>query len=177
MRNELDNSRETDVTAAGSCRKSYKYTRRNTPWQPETIERLKDLWTQRQLSAAGIANVLGLSRNAVLGKVDRLHLPSHADMNGSPRRHAPPQKKQRRIKPPLPPPAVEIAPLPPVPFLGLTFAQLNGSTCHYPRGDDPVLFCGQPTNGASYCPYCHALTRMPLPLRQEVKAKPRENFR
>src|SRR5262245_48128062 len=142
---ELDNSRTDNAPDAPLSRKPYRYSCRSIPWTDERITRLKELWARGELSAAQIANQLGVTRNSVLGKADRLNLPSHSHMNGAPRKHAPAEKRVRRHQvPPPPPPIVE--PPPPVPFLAITFAQLTERRCHYPRGDDPILFCGQPTN-------------------------------
>src|SRR5512139_499402 len=56
---------------------------------------------------------------------------------------------------PLPKPKISAAP-----FLGLTLVQLEPNQCRYPRGEEKILFCGQPTKkDSSYCPHCHDLTR------------------
>ncbi|MCY6382549.1 GcrA family cell cycle regulator [Hoeflea prorocentri] len=52
-------------------------------WTDERVERLKKLWADG-LSASQIAAELGgVSRNAVIGKVHRLHLPGRAKSGGS----------------------------------------------------------------------------------------------
>ena len=45
-------------------------------WSAERIEWLKELWAANVLSCAQIAQCMGLTRNAVIGKVHRLKLPS-----------------------------------------------------------------------------------------------------
>lgn len=52
-------------------------------WTDERVEKLKKLWADG-LSASQIAAQLGgVSRNAVIGKVHRLHLPGRAKSGGS----------------------------------------------------------------------------------------------
>lgn len=43
-------------------------------WCDESLERLKSLWSTGDWSAGSIANMLGVTRNAVLGKLNRLGL-------------------------------------------------------------------------------------------------------
>ncbi|QRM54097.1 GcrA family cell cycle regulator [Sinorhizobium sp. BG8] len=53
-------------------------------WTDERVERLKKLWSEG-LSASQIAAQLGgVSRNAVIGKVHRLNLPGRAKSGGTP---------------------------------------------------------------------------------------------
>src|SRR5262245_20692880 len=151
---ELQNSHRETATSAPISRKTYTYTCRNIPWTDERIARLKELCQRGELSAAQIANQLGVTRNSVIGKASRLKLLLRAP----PQKHAPPiEKRERRLrvastaKPIIEPP-------PAMPFLAIPFARLTDNTCHYPRGDDPILFCGQPTGGAIYCAHCHRLT-------------------
>uniref|UniRef100_UPI0028AB0CB5 GcrA family cell cycle regulator n=1 Tax=Shinella sp. TaxID=1870904 RepID=UPI0028AB0CB5 len=52
-------------------------------WTDERVERLKKLWAEG-LSASQIAAQLGgVSRNAVIGKVHRLNLPGRAKAGGT----------------------------------------------------------------------------------------------
>lgn len=52
-------------------------------WTDERVEKLKKLWSEG-LSASQIAAQLGgVSRNAVIGKVHRLSLPGRAKAGGS----------------------------------------------------------------------------------------------
>jgi GcrA cell cycle regulator len=94
------------------------------------------------------------SRNAVLGKANRLELKSaHAREKSGKRpkqekRRRPKQEKRRDIRPRTAP--VE-APAPIVP-LGIGLLDLNDCDCHYPLGDRPYTYCGHPRVwGKSYC--------------------------
>jgi GcrA cell cycle regulator len=48
-------------------------TARNIPWPPERLERLRELWAQR-MTAEKIGHALGITKNAVIGKANRLGL-------------------------------------------------------------------------------------------------------
>ena len=151
-------------------------------WTFERIERLKALWRQNTLSAGLIGRALGVTRNAVLGKVHRLKLESHRDENN--RRDKvekrQPMYKPRHVK-------VHLKPRQPVEpsdhdrddpargdtFLNLTFDDLRAGLCHYPDEGfaPPYRFCGQPTAGreVSYCPYhCRMAYHAPAPYRRDI---------
>jgi hypothetical protein len=136
------------------------YAARNY-WTDEQVELLKSLWPNR--SASQIASELGLTRNAVIGKVWRLRLTLSNKKPSVPR---PPRARSTWKPKPSPKPATaqtpqeEIDPDPtPDNFLGLQFEQLRPGLCRYPRGDGPYFYCGQPTQtGSSFCEYCHQLS-------------------
>ncbi len=65
-------------------------------WTDERVERLKKLWSEG-LSASQIAAQLGgVSRNAVIGKVHRLNLPGRAKQAAARLRPAPSSARLRR---------------------------------------------------------------------------------
>lgn len=65
-------------------------------WTDERVEKLKKLWSEG-LSASQIAAQLGgVSRNAVIGKVHRLNLPGRAKAGGAP---APRTPKRTPVQP------------------------------------------------------------------------------
>ncbi|HEX7199250.1 MAG TPA: GcrA family cell cycle regulator [Dongiaceae bacterium] len=69
------------------------------PWPAERVTRLRLLW-RRGLSAAEIGRLLGMSKSAVVGKIDRLELPPpSAELQARKRRRAgrPPFWVARRI--------------------------------------------------------------------------------
>ena len=94
------------------------------------------------------------SRNAVLGKANRLKLKSSHAREKSGKR--PKQEKRRDIRPrAAPPPSDQLnsraiaAPLVP---LGIGLLDLNDCDCRYPLGDRPYTYCGHPKVwGKSYC--------------------------
>ena len=51
--------------------------------------------------------------------------------------------------------------------------ELDASQCHYPHGDQvPFSFCGQPTDGTSFCAYHHRLCFYPIsPGRRSLDSK------
>jgi GcrA cell cycle regulator len=124
-------------------------------WWGERIELLKALW-RKGLSASEIGSELGVSRNAVIGKLHRIE-------GYTPEPHRPPPRK--------PPPPVWKPPPPPkrrvvinVPFLNLTLDELKRGVCHYPHGDRvPYRFCGAPVKeGSAYCRLHHRIAHHAL---------------
>jgi GcrA cell cycle regulator len=129
-------------------------------WLNGRIERLKALWKAGK-SASEIGSELGVSRNAVIGKLHRIE-------GYTPEPHRPPPRK--------PPPPIWKPPPPPkrrvvinVPFLNLTLDELKRGVCHYPHGDAvPYRFCGQPTKRGSQ--WCTLHSRMVYQARHEPPA-------
>ncbi len=96
------------------------------------VAKLKELWSQGK-TASEIALVLGVSRNAVIGKVHRLKLSGRP----SPIRHRP----------------IESLPLPPTGTA--TILALGDRSCKWPVGDPLAAdfhFCGK--HAAPGVPYC-----------------------
>jgi GcrA cell cycle regulator len=115
-------------------------------WTPARVELLKSMWA-KGLSAATISNRLGdVSRSAVLGKVDRLRLPTHT-------------AEARRTEycpsgiPSLYSTYVEIE----IPMeQRRTLFNLTSKVCHWPVGDPATpdfFFCGAETDARPYCPH------------------------
>lgn len=132
-------------------------------WTQEDEATLTKLWNAGQ-SGSQIAKVLGISRNAVIGKVFRLELPHRKTAaKRIPVAHILKPKEQR--PPRLAAPQVSSIPLPaepPVPqtALRLTLLQLTDKTCKCGLGDPKdadFAFCGLPVKeGSPYCPTHHA---------------------
>jgi GcrA cell cycle regulator len=131
-----------------------------TPWNEHLIEELKRLWADG-LAARDIAEALGggISRCAVLGKVNRLGLDRRRP--SSPRkpraqtvaRGRPIVRRPMFVTPPSPPP------LPPAPgrprMRRLQLMQLAAHHCRWPFGDPhshPFYFCA--ADCALGDPYC-----------------------
>ncbi|OHB26332.1 MAG: hypothetical protein A2790_20265 [Phenylobacterium sp. RIFCSPHIGHO2_01_FULL_69_31] len=120
------------------------------------VQSLRELWGAG-LTAAAVALQLGVSRNAVLGKVHRLGLEPRR--KGRPRT---PRRAVRRRPAPKPRPEpklrskrfVEAADAVGGPLVA-RLEDLAPRTCHWPFGDpqDPDFgFCGRPSAGGCYCP-------------------------
>jgi GcrA cell cycle regulator len=145
-------------------------------WTDERVERLKSLWADG-LSASQIAAELGgVTRNAVIGKVHRLGLSGRATTAAKPRaprpsrlqrspRSATAGRFRHRGNLALASPEVdfiadeveitaEIVPL----ARYLTLAELEPGSCRWPIGDptsSDFRFCGAPAlPGQSYCGIC-----------------------
>ncbi|CAD7043062.1 GcrA cell cycle regulator [Pseudorhizobium halotolerans] len=151
-------------------------------WTDERVEKLKRLWAEG-LSASQIAAQLGgVSRNAVIGKVHRLNLPGRAKAGGSTganrsaKRPAPARPANYPARVATRPVArtigatalkddVEVA-LPEMSYVPsnnvvvpisrkLALTDLTERTCKWPMGDplkDDFHFCGVDASEAS--PYC-----------------------
>lgn len=158
------------------------FSRQTGTWSDERVEKLKRLWS-KGLSASEIASRMGgVSRNAVIGKANRLGLAGRRVMS----RKAPICAKERRTKPRQKstrtrakdaiamryaeqfsdPQAVE--PIPPsndIPHVS-RLVDLEKRDCRWPVDHDHgVGFCGREAmEGSSYCPD-HALrsTASPIP--------------
>lgn len=135
-------------------------------WSDEQIETLKQRWAD-DVTARQIARELEVSRNAVLGMVHRLKLPTHkkSGIQRKPRapRRVGGRKAMRsagiqhrivvRLHEPEPTPVDDAA----IPFgQRRTLLELTNHTCRWPVGDGAdVFFCGAPadlTKGQPYCP-------------------------
>jgi len=106
-------------------------------WTEERIEELSKLWAEG-LSAAEIGKRLGITKNAVVGKVHRLGLPKR----GSPiKRSATPKPRPKRKE---------------VKGGGtVTLQSLKSGMCSWPTGEPGTpefRFCGEETvSGKPYC--------------------------
>jgi len=151
-------------------------------WTDECVENLKTWWANG-LSASQIGESLGITRNAVIGKIQRLGIaaraksPKHARKQSGKRQGKANAKKakSRRIHDiirwqetlpapepvPLPRPlqattraAVDIPPAPDCETV--TFDALSRDTCRWPLNDggpEGWLFCGEPRDPRSPA-YC-----------------------
>lgn len=158
-------------------------------WDEARAAELKRLWGAG-MPCSRISAILGVSRNAVIGKAHRLQLEPRAR---PPKRDRPSGagrgKYCRRLHTPhtrdvfgkliapeaFIPRADDVEPLP-----GITIDNLTANSCRYPRGDAPILFCGHPQQpGSSYCPSHHALCWRPRVQidREQSHQTRRENFR
>ncbi len=130
-------------------------------WTDEAVETLKRLWGEPDFSAARIAQRLGVTRNAVLGKIHRLGL-------SKPRASRPPVARLAAARPRRPAracastrlPAPSPKPLKPTapeigPGLVARLEDLPRRACHWPLGDPlapDFAFCGRSVETGPYCP-------------------------
>lgn len=147
------------------------------PWTPERIERLKDLAVKGEVGAV-IAAELGMTRNAVIGKIHRLKLTwigaserlKAGRTKGTPNGY----RKRTRVnryklmRPPTLAPAVPLVAHgdPKRRRKRCTLLGLKADSCRFPLGDhEPrskkFRFCGdKAVKGYSYCAdHCHIAYR------------------
>jgi hypothetical protein len=129
---------------------------------PQLDDKVIELWTAGH-TAQAIANVIGLSRNAIVSRVAKLRRYGY-NLQGRTAHstsqtiaaHAPPRSSPRRSKPACLPPTPAEEPLPaPVEASPKTILQLLTGDCRYIiSGDDerPTYFCAiEAIAGKSYC--------------------------
>lgn len=137
-----------------------------TEWPAADIERLRALYAEDH-TLARIGEMMGRSKNSIVGKVRRLGLP----MPGAPRprpaeAEAAPATPAELPPPPPPEPAPEPAPAPPPP------PPRRGS-CQWPIGEPrhpEFRFCGDPLSPLTRLPYCAAHAARAVSARKEPAA-------
>lgn len=127
---------------------------------------LKELFakglTFSQIAAAISSLGHKFTRNAIIGRSHRLHMPSRPASGG--RTKSPEHKhklsQSRRLALGTWTPAVDVPPTPSAagPFLSVPLLELTEGDCRYPQGNTEISFCGQPKLEAS--PYCAAHHRL-----------------
>lgn len=134
-------------------------------WTPERIETLKTLWLAGNSGAQIAAEIGGVSRNAVIGKVARLGL-LKAERKGGfrmPPRVRKPRPRKLRAAAKVPQwrtasVATVLASTLPV-CIPCSLMELSSKTCRWPYGDPGTAnfyFCGAlPEDDKPYCtPHC-----------------------
>ena len=148
-------------------------------WTLERVEELKTLWASG-MSAVHIACKLGfVSRNAVLGKVDRLGLTSRrTGRTGEIQVHIKRPKRgsnlwsARRMESAEPKRVYDYQPAPETQDIPIeqrkSLVQLTSKTCHWPVGDpqEPDLyFCGGEVTKKAYCAHHARIAYLPPRVR------------
>lgn len=124
-------------------------------WTDESVEKLRQLWAQG-LTANEIAKKLGVTKNAIVGKVHRLCLTA---------RPSPIKNKDTAEELPQQPDLIEKIEEKPVEevvkprkneeLTNIKLADLDSHTCRWPIGDprdDDFCFCGKKVrSGQTYC--------------------------
>lgn len=130
-------------------------------WTDDAVETLVRLWRRGDLSAAIIARRLGVTRNAVLGKIHRLGLsqprrPRLPAIAPPPRPAKPrPVASARRAPVSAPVSASARSSAESGPGLVARLEDLPSRACHWPLGDPQAAdfaFCGRPVETKPYCP-------------------------
>ena len=118
-------------------------------WTEERVARLTELWTAGY-SARNIAEQLGgVTRNAVIGKANRLGL-------SKPTKSSITRRRKREARETPPPEEIVVGP-----EGGVSILTLTTSTCRWPLGhpgEETFRFCGARTKTGQ--PYCEAHCRM-----------------
>jgi GcrA cell cycle regulator len=142
-------------------------------WPPDRVKWLANAWTEEKLSATKIGKELGISRNAVLGKLNRLHL------LGQRRVIAAPTPKSPKAPPPPKAPTIRKLVVIKEPTLDpadmVTLFDAKRNQCRWPVGDPAspdFRFCGRLTEWKHpYCPAHEAFLKGTLKTRARRKAK------
>ncbi len=142
----------------------------NSPWTDELREQARSLYIDQNMSAAAVGLQLGVSRNAVIGKINRMGF-----RKGIPRplKDKKAQRKiykrartaagrvERRAEGPTPV-LIHGEDIPP---LLASVMELESSLCAYPYGNHSFQFCGRPRSYGSFCA-AHGLLCYNEPQRQ-----------
>lgn len=136
-------------------------------WTPELIKELKKLW-KKGLTTGEIGRVIGMSKNAVVGKAHRLGLesrPSPIKREETPKKEKVSRLVKKETKPaPKKEQPIAVETAEPVKTVkktksgknkGVKLVDLKPTSCRWPEGDpkDPDFhFCGkEAVPGKSYC--------------------------
>lgn len=136
-----------------------------TFWTEERLAQLRTL-ASTGMTARQVADEMGCSRNAVLGKAWRAGLSLAKQDNRTPEQRRAERLQYQRDRhaalraavgyQPRPRPIKQSPAVPASKQLPLT--DLGLDMCHWPVSDDiPHCFCGNDTGGHVYCPYHHTL--------------------
>ena len=137
-------------------------------------QKIADLWQENNLSAQKIADQVGITKNAVIGRITRLR-----DKGYDLRKREHPAKVEAMPKrTSVPKPVMLWVPEPPVdPITEPKIAHVMGpkgimdlkmDDCRYIINDGPAplfLFCGDPKAGKTYCAAHHKLCYVRPPSR------------
>jgi GcrA cell cycle regulator len=147
-------------------------------WTAERIEQLRN-FVVTGLTCSQIAAEIGVTRNAVIGKIHRLGL-SPARPAGAPARSCPPRARSPRLSPhsrlfrliDAQTPCVAVAePAPIDSAQRCSLLEIAQDKCHWPIGDPHAAdfaFCGnEAVTGFSYCAG-HARMAYRLPARRRA---------
>jgi GcrA cell cycle regulator len=165
-------------------------------WTDDRVEQLKKLWSEGFSASQIAAEMGGVTRNAVIGKVHRLGLSGRGKTN-APGAARPRKPRPTGVAPAAPPtpfrgntalaakfaPRPEAQPLPEVrldedvviPFSErVTIMELREFMCRWPMGDPTkpdFRFCGGQANGSlPYCSHHARIAYQPATERKRIRA-------
>lgn len=114
-------------------------TKDASKWTPATINKLKELYLTKNYSASQIAQLLGFTKNAIIGKIHRLKLNEEKTKTTTPVSNTAKISQQQKGK--------------------ISLDNIEYNMCVWPEeeletdeGEKLFLFCGEPVvAGKSYC--------------------------
>lgn len=139
------------------------------PWPQELVERMMSLMKDGTRTIPQMASELGVSRNAVIGKMHRLKMAVSGSFKPRPKGRTPkpklighsdrfdPERAKARVRKPMPQFVAEPVVRRPIdvpvpPSLNFSLVALTDKHCHWPHGDGPNWdFCGHPVEDGPYC--------------------------
>lgn len=134
----------------------------NDFWTSDRVEQLTALHSEGH-AYSYIGQIMGISREAVSGKVFRLELGARPIRTFTPRPNRPrtPPKPLVAAPPPEAPPSYN-----------LDLMAVTDRTCRFPYGDGPFAFCGHtPQTGSVYCGFHTSRARQAKhPVTQKLEA-------
>ena len=156
-------------------------------WTDERVEILKKLWSEGFSASQIAAELGGITRNAVIGKVHRLGLSGRAKPAAQAGRPRKPRGQSQMLRVSRPSTRgntalaqaleleseLDLEPLDNVIPLGQrrTLLELNEETCRWPIGDPgnpDFFFCGgQSVTGLPYCSYHSRVAYQPVNMRRD----------
>lgn len=132
-------------------------------WTPERVEWLREAWLTDGLSATEIGKKLGISRNAALGKLNRIGLLGQrrtivqSVAKPRPAKTTPPLRPKETAKP------IKIEEPKPDPETLVSVLNVGKGQCRWPIGDPSspdFMYCGKGCEfGHPYCPDHEAFLR------------------
>lgn len=112
---------------------------------------------EAKMTSQEIADEFGISRNAIVGKMNRLGLRRHAP-GRHPRSNVCALNHAKRVSRPRPVLRIVKVEGPIAESRNLELDALETGDCRFPYGDGPFFFCGAPrVEKSSYCAHHHLL--------------------
>lgn len=143
-------------------------------WTEARIELLKKLWLEGYSASQVAAQLGGVTRSAVIGKLHRLGVTSAGSVRRAPNHNAVRTARIVRAKPIPKPRLVYVAPKDTGPLepLGETIEKAKYGECLWIEGDPKHdgRICGRETGGHAYCEHHRAAAYVPTKKREARRA-------